>query len=61
MTFICNDTDDEVAKPIEYPEAYILPKIHHAALPKEIVETDLNIVPSWVEGVNMYKQMRKCA
>lgn len=61
LTFICNDTDDGVTKPIEYSEDYLLPKIHHAALPKEIVEDDLNIVPSWVEGVEMYKQMRKQA
>ncbi len=61
MTFICNDTDDDIAKPIEYSEDYLLPKIHHAALPKEVVETDLNIIPSWVEGISMYKQMKKSA
>lgn len=61
LTFICNDTDDGVTKPIEYSEDYLLPKIHHAALPKEIVENDLDIVPSWIEGVEMYKQMRKQA
>jgi hypothetical protein len=61
MTFICNDTDDDIAKPIEYSEDYLLPKIHHAALPKEVVETDLNIIPSWVEGISMYKQMKRSA
>lgn len=61
LTFICNDTDDDISKPIEYPESYLLPKIHHAALPKEIVESDLNIVPSWIEGINMYKQMKRSA
>lgn len=58
MTFICNDTDDNIPRPIEYSEDYLLPKIHHAALPKEIVENDLNITPSWVEGIEMYKQMK---
>lgn len=58
MTFICNDTDDNIPRPIEYSEDYLLPKIHHAALPKEIVENDLNITPSWVEGIDMYKQMK---
>lgn len=28
MTFICNDTDDNISKPIEYTEDYLLPKIH---------------------------------
>ena len=61
LTFICNDTDDGISRPIEYSEDYLLPKIHHAALPKEIVENDMDIVPSWVEGVEMYKQLRKQA
>lgn len=59
MTFICNDTDDNIARPIEYSEDYLLPKIHHAALPQKIVEKDLNIVPTWIEGVEMYKEMKK--
>ncbi len=61
VTFICNDTDDNISRPIEYPEDYLLPKIHHAALPQHIVEKDLDIVPNWVEGVEMYKQMRQSA
>lgn len=61
MTFICNDTDDNIPRPIEYSEDYLLPKIHHAALPQHIVEKDLNIVPNWVEGIDMYKDMRNAA
>lgn len=61
MTFICNDTDDNITKPIEYSEDYLLPKIHHAALPQHIVENDLNIIPNWVEGINMYKEMKQAA
>ena len=56
--FICNDTDDNLSKPIEYSEDYLLPKIHHAALPKHIVENDMNVVPNWIEGLNMYSQMK---
>lgn len=59
ITFICNDTDDGVSKPLEYSEDYLLPKIHHAALPKEVVETDMEMVPNWVEGINIYKQMKQ--
>lgn len=61
VTFICNDTDDGIPNLIEYSEDYLLPKIHHAALPKHIVEDDLNIVPNWVEGIDFYKQMRKAS
>jgi hypothetical protein len=61
VTFICNDTDDNIPNLIEYTEDYLLPKIHHAALPKHIVENDLNIVPNWVEGIEVYKQMRASA
>ena len=61
IIFICNDTDDNIPNLIEYPEDYLLPKIHHAALPKHIVEQDLNIVPNWVEGIDVYKQMRSAA
>ncbi|MBR1461333.1 hypothetical protein IJ596_06860 [bacterium] len=61
LTFICNDTDDDISKPIEYNEDYLLPKIHHAALPKEVVEADMNVVPTWVEGIAMFKEMKKQA
>lgn len=59
--FICNDTDDNIPRPIEYSEDYLLPKIHHAALPQHIVEKDLNIVPNYVEGIKMYKDMKNAA
>lgn len=59
--FICNDTDDDIPNLIEYTEDYLLPKIHHAALPKHIVEKDLDIVPNWVEGIDVYKQMKDLA
>ncbi len=59
LTFICNDTDDNLSKPIEYTEDYLLPKIHHAALPKEVVENDVELVENWVEGLKNYKEMKK--
>lgn len=58
LSFICNDTDDGISRPIVYSEDYLLPKIHHAALPKDVVEKDMNIVPNWEEGINIFKQMR---
>ena len=58
LVFICNDTDDNLSQPIEYDEDYLLPKIHHAALPESVVAKDLNITPNWVEGLNLYKKMK---
>ncbi len=61
LVFICNDTDDNLSKPIEYSEDYLLPKIHHAALPESIVADDLTVTPNWVEGLNIYKEMKNKA
>ncbi len=59
LIFVCNDTDDDNVKPIEYTEDYLLPKIHHAALPQKVVEADMTVTPNWVEGLNIYKDMKK--
>ena len=61
LTFVCNDTDDDMSRPIEYSEDYLLPKIHHAGLPEKIAARDMKYTPAWVEGLNMYKQMRNAA
>ena len=59
MIFICNDTDDNISKPVEYSEDYLLPKIHHAALPQAVVADDVNLVENWVEGLKTYKELKK--
>ena len=59
LTFICNDTDDNQFKPIEYSEDYLIPKIHHAALPHDIVRNDVKLVENWVEGLNRYNELKK--
>ena len=61
VIFICNDTDDDSSNPVEYSEDYLLPKIHHAALPESIVADDLTVTPNWVEGLNIYKEMKNKA
>ena len=61
LTFICNDTDDNKSKPIKYSEDFLLPKIHHAALPQKIVENDLTFTPTWEDGLNMYKETKNKA
>ena len=58
LTFICNDTDDDDPRPIEYSEDYIIPKIHHAGLPQVIVEKDVQFVDNWVDGIKAYKEAK---
>lgn len=59
LIFICNDTDDNKSKPIEYTEDYLIPKIHHAGLPQKVVETDVAYVDNWIEGMNAYNEAKK--
>ena len=61
LLFICNDTDDDYSGSIVYTEDYLLPKIHHAALPQSVVENDVNIVENWVEGLKSYREMKRQA
>ena len=56
--FICNDTDDMKNEPIEYDTDYLLPKIHHAGLPHEVLKNDINIVESWVDVLAEFKNTR---
>lgn len=55
LIFICNDTDDDNPNPIEYTEDYIIPKIHHAGLPQEVVEKDMHFVDNWKTTLQDYK------
>lgn len=56
--FICQDSDDEVDKPIEISESFLLPKIHHAGLPEEIASRDFQFEESWKVGLNEFNKMR---
>ncbi len=47
VTFICNDTDDDDTKPVEYAATYIVPKIHHAGIPEDIASKDMEQTDSW--------------
>lgn len=44
VTFICNDTDDDESKFVEFSADFLVPKIHHAAYPVCIIEDDLALV-----------------
>ena len=57
--FICQDSDDEFAKPIEMPESFLLPNIHHAGLPQEIADRDFEYEDSWKINIKEFEEFRK--
>lgn len=59
--FICQDSDDDIARPIEMSEKFLLPKIHHAGLPDEIASRDFNYQESWEVGVEDFKNINKAS
>lgn len=61
LIFVCMIPMIMISKPIEYSEDYLLPKIHHAALPQSVVANDDNLVENWVEGLKTYKELKKQA
>ena len=59
--FICQDSDDDVAAPIEMTEDFLLPKIHHAGLPDAIASRDFQYEDSWKVGLDEFQKNRKSA
>lgn len=55
--FICQDSDDDIAAPIEFPESELLKSIHHAGLPEEIANRDFDYEESWKVGVDDYHKI----
>ena len=58
MFFICNDTDDGVSEPITYPVSELLPKIHHAGIPKTVLVDNVEFVDGWKELMQIYKDTK---
>ncbi|MCQ2739509.1 MAG: hypothetical protein MJ237_04695 [bacterium] len=57
--FICQDSDDELDKPIEMPESFLLTHIHHAGLPDFIASRDTNYGESWEYVMDDYESHTK--
>lgn len=55
LIFICNDTDDNQSEPIKWAADELLPLIHHAGLPKDVLKEDVEFVDSWREVLKMYQ------
>lgn len=56
--FICNDTDDGIPEPIKYSVDELLPKIHHAGIPKEVLVDNVEFVEGWKELLQIYKETK---
>ena len=59
--FVCNDTDDESELPVKYYVDDLLPSIHHAGLPKKVLEGDIDDKPVWYEVLDYNKSLKKSA
>lgn len=58
--FICQDSDDDVNMPIEYPESWLLPRLHHAGLPEDIAARTMpEIKDNWQITMENYKEMKQ--
>lgn len=55
ITFICNDTDDNKSVPIKWAADDLIPMIHHAGLPIDVLKDDVELTDSWREVLDMYK------
>lgn len=56
--FICNDTDDGISEPIKYRVDELLPKIHHAGIPKSVLVDNVEFIEGWRELMQIYKETR---
>ena len=58
--FVCQDSDDEVNAPVELPESWLLPRLHHAGLPEDIAERTIRDKrENWQISLENYKKMKE--
>lgn len=55
--FICNDTDDNIDRPIKKPVDELLPLIHHAGIMKNALNENDVVVEHWREILSQYQQL----
>lgn len=59
--FLCYNSDINKQSAIVYTEEYLLPRIHHAGLPKEVVTKNMVFQDGWIIGLENYKNMKLSA
>ncbi len=56
--FLCYNSDIDNKTPVTYPEEYIIPRIHHAGLPREVVLKNMVFKDGWIIGLENYKTQK---
>lgn len=56
--FYCYNSDSDKLGPEIYSEDYLLSRIHHAGLPKEIVAKTMIFQDGWILGLENFKQLK---
>lgn len=56
--FFCYNSDSDKLTQVVYSQDYLLPKIHHAGLPKEVVAKTMTFKDGWVLGLENFKQLK---
>ena len=60
--FICQDSDDEINATIEFPESWLLPRLHHAGLPEDIAaRTIKETKENWQIALENYNQTKRAS
>lgn len=59
LVFILNDTDDEYQKPIEMKAKDLIPRIHHAGIPGELLSSEFKNIDYPNECLEFYNQYIK--
>ncbi len=59
LIFICQDSDDGLDAPVEMPESFLIPSIHHAGIPEEIANRDFEYEDSWKVGMEEFEKMQQ--
>lgn len=57
--FLCYNSDMEKTSPVVYGEDYLLPRIHHAGIPKEVVLKTMGFKEGWILGLENYKSLKQ--
>ncbi len=57
--FVCNDTDDGISDYIKYPVSDLLPKIHHAGIPKSVLVGNVEFIEGWKELMAFYRETKQ--
>lgn len=55
--FLCYNSDMDKTSPVVYGEDYLLPRIHHAGIPKEVVQKTMGFKEGWIMELENYRKL----